>query len=327
MDKDIFNKQLHICYLDEVKSYSFKELESISVVSLICPKEKYIIVERNWSLLRKKYNIPNGVCLHFTDIKALLNPSYFKRLENNRNPNMEKIFCTKNNIVDYDKLYKFYLDIFKFILSHDFSIQVTSSRHYKLPIFHDKRTKLYHNGYWYPLFRKHLDNMTYLLLKSSYDEYILSSKRNPKYKFVNKVVKLFYDGDFDLSVRTDFRDAYSHSISNGTERFQSKAFKELFDEIRFIDKSEVGYCVDSYGDLNISNHAGNEILDFIAVYAARDSVKDYWKNDIVSYSNKTLCEAKTDIEESLQIRIPLKPTLVPLNIIKNKIKNTYLFNN
>lgn len=327
MDKDIFNKQLHICYLDEVKSYSFKELESISVVSLICSKDNYISFERDWSLIRKKYGVSNGVYLHFTDIKALLNPSYFKRLENNRNSDLEKIFCIVPDVVDYDKLYHFYLDIFEFISSHDFYIQVTSSRYYKLPIFYDKRTKLYHNGYWYPLFRKHLDNMTYLLLKDSYDEYIVSSKRNPKSKFINKVVKLFYDGDFDLSVRTNFRDAFSHSISNGTERFQSKAIKDLFDEIRFIDKSEVGYCLDNCINLNISNHAGNEMLDFIAIYAARNSVKECWKNDIVSYSNKTLIEAKTSIDESLQIRIPNKPNLMPIDIISNKIKDTYLINN
>lgn len=326
MDKDSFNKQLHICYIDEVKSYSFKELESISVVSLISKKEKYLLIEHDWSLMRKKYNIDNGICLHFTDIKALLNPSYFKRLKSNRNSEMEKIFCIDECTVDYNKLYNFYIDIFKFILDHDFSVQVTSSRHYKLPLFQDKRTKIYHNGYWYPLFRKHLDNMTYMLIQSSYDEYVIESRHNSKAKFLNKVVKLFYDGDFDLSVRTDFRDAFSHSISNGTERFQARAFKDLFDEIRFIDKSEVGYCIDSYDDFKISNHAGNELIDFIAVYAARDSVKYHWKNDIVSYSNKTLCEAQFNIDESLQIRIPNKPVLNPIKIIKNKIKNTYIFN-
>lgn len=102
------------------------------------------------------------------------------------------------------------------------------------------------------------------------------------------MVKLRYDGDFELSVRNDFRNAFSHSISNGTKRFTSDAFKDIFDEVRFIDKSEIGYCVICTNDCKskLVNHAGNEIVDFITYYAAIYIAKDCMKNDYINYDTK-----------------------------------------
>ena len=47
------------------------------------------------------------------------------------------------------------------------------------------------------------------------------------HKFHNLFAKLRYDGDIELSTRNDFRNAFSHSISNGSDRFTAEAFTEV----------------------------------------------------------------------------------------------------
>lgn len=169
MDKENFDKRLFITYLDETTVYSLSDVIFNAVVSMTACKENYIKnIEKNWAEIRRKFDIKDGVCLHFTDIKALLNPKYYERPENKRNLDMENIFCDKGELLT-DKLYDFYIDICKFIHNEEFTIQVTGERFFKSPMFSNKKIKGLTNGYWYPLFRDHLDSMAYYFIKIAYD--------------------------------------------------------------------------------------------------------------------------------------------------------------
>jgi len=293
----------------------------LAVVSISASKEYYINhIEKGWADIRRKFKISDGVCLHFTDIKALLNPKYYQRPEEHRNLAMEKIFCDNRKLMT-DKLYDFYSTICEFIKNCDFTIHVTGQKYLKSPMFKNKKIKDLTNGYWYPLFREHLDSMAYYFIKIAYDEYINELKTKPNAKYYNKMVKLRYDGDYELSVRNDFRNAFSHSICNGTKRFTAKAIEDIFDEIRFIDKSEIGYCGICPNDCSskLINHAGCEIVDFITYYAANYIAHDDMKNDYIQFDGKTDDEVEKIIQQKNTIEIGDKGKIIPIDYIYPKI--------
>lgn len=320
--REEFEKRLHIAYLDEVTVYSFKDSIFHAVVSMNMKKDTYINnLEKDWAELRRKYDIPDGVCLHFTDIKALLNPQYFLRQPKERNADMERIFCDTGNKLVPDKLFDFYCDILDIIHKNNFTVQVTGKRYQKTPLFTNKKMKNYNNGFWYPLFREHLDSMAYYFIKSAYEEYEAEVMVNKNAKYHNYTVKLRYDGDIELTVRNDFRNAFSHSISNGTKRFTFDAFKEIFDEVRFIDKSEIGFCTVCPSTCNSRqiSHAGSEIVDFMAVYVARYIAYKAMKNDLIRYEEKSEEEAEKIINRNMHIEIQGKPLIKPIDRILPKI--------
>ncbi len=181
--------------------------------------------------------------------------------------------------------------------------------------------KSYNHGFWYPLFREHLDSMAYYFLKSSFEEHEANVRANPNAKYHNYTVKLRYDGDLELTVRNDFRNAFSHSISNGTKRFTSDAFKDIFDEVRFIDKSEIGFCSVCPNTCNTRqiSHAGSEMVDFMAVYVARHIAKEEMKKDLVDYERKAVEEAERIVNQNLYLEIQDKPLIMPIERILPKI--------
>ena len=318
--REDFEKRLHIAYLDEVSLSPIKEVSYYAVVSMIVNKDDYISkTEKDWAEMRKKYGVQDGVYLHFTDIKALLNPQYFSRKSKDRNQNMEDIFCDSGKIIA-DKLHEFYQDILDIIKSNKIKIQVSYERYKKNSFFTDKIVKYYNNGYWYPLFRDHLDAMAYYFLKLSFDEYKAKLEKNSSASLHHHMVKLRYDGDFNLSVRNDFRNAFSHSISNGTRRFTSDAFKDIFDEVRFIDKSEIGYCVVCPNECNsrLINHAGSEITDFLTVYVARHITQVSITNDYIQ-SGIGSDEATKKVAKSMQIEIDGKEIIKPMDVLLSKL--------
>lgn len=320
--REEFEKRLHIAYLDEVTVYSYKDSIFHAVVSMNMKKETYINgLEKDWADLRRKYGIADGVCLHFTDIKALLNPQYFLRQPKERNSDMERIFCDTSNRLLPDKLFDFYCDVLNVINKSNFNVQVTGKRYQKTALFMNKKMKTYNNGFWYPLFREHLDSMAYYFLKSAFKEYEADVSTNPNAKYHNYTVKLRYDGDLELTVRNDFRNAFSHSISNGTKRFTADAFKEIFDEVRFIDKSEIGFCTVCPNTCNTRqiSHAGSEIVDFMAVYVARHIAYESIKNDLINYERKSEEEAVRIINQNLYLDIQGKPLIKPIERILPKI--------
>lgn len=318
MDKSEFEKYRYITYLDEVNNYTFGDVSFNSIISISMPKNRYIEeLEKKWSDLRKKFNIPDGVCLHFTDIKALLNPTYFNRKESQRNRDIENIFCD-NNLVDKEKLIKFYNEIINIIENTDIDILVTGKRSEKNTMSKNKLIKQYTNSEWYILFKDHLDILAHYMIKKSFDKFSKNKSKNKKFKILK--TKLRYDGDYGLMSRDDFRDAYAHTISNGTTNYNRDLAKECFDNLKFVDKQEVGLCniCENDCELKMVSHAGNEILDFIALYASNLLCKDQMINDYMKVFGKSYCDAQNYYYKSLRIYIG-DNSIYPHEKIKNKI--------
>lgn len=312
MSEQDFEKNLFITYLDETRAYTYPNADMLIMASLTCQKAKYInTLEKEWNKIRKKYNVPDGVYLHAAGIKALLNPKYLTFQDKKRDFDLEKIFF-KNGQVDKDLIYNFYVDIMNVIYKCEFDIVITSYRIDKTKQFDKDLSKKYCNTNWYILFREHLDNLAYFTMK----KYLDKKKCSVRFQ-----TKLRYDGDQNLSSRDDIRDAFSHSITAGTKRFDAKLIRHVFDELRFINKSEVGNCTNcnTECDNRLISHAGSEIIDFIALYAGKYCNKEQMINDHVeNFPNKTKEHAEKVYNNSVIIKIDDKK-IEPLNFIKSKI--------
>lgn len=306
-----FEKNLHIIYTDESSDFSHSLCSSYSMSSIVAPQKYYIDrIECDWNKLKKKYNIANGICLHFTDIKALLNPRYYSRSVEKRNVEMEKIFCDDHNNLKYDLLYNFYSDIIKFIDTHDFKVIVSNVYDYKSKQM-NSNLKKYTNSIWYILFKNHLDEIAEYSLREKYS--------NSQLKFI---AKIRYDGDLGLSNKNDIRDAFSNSITTGTNRFTSEIIRNCFDELRFINKKEVGFCsncksIPSCTNKNYS-HAGNEIIDFIAAYSGKHLTKDVNIDMFKQSFPDKKDRAEISYQHSTTIKINDK-LITPLDVIIPKI--------
>lgn len=309
-----FTSNLHIIYTDESINFSSPDCNSYSMSSIIAPYNYYVDkIEPNWNILRSKYNIPDGVCLHFTDIKALLNPKYIHRAINERNLSMENIFY-KNNQLDQALLHNFYNDVLNFIKTNEFVVVTSNLTEPKSQKFHSCIQKKHVNSTWYILFKKHLDDLAEYALR---EKYLTSESKGKPLKFKGKIR---YDGDYNLSNKNDIRDAFSHSITTGTTRFNSSIIRNCFDELRFINKTEVGFCSNCSSLPSCSNknfsHAGNEIIDFIAAYAGKSLVKtDYIKYHELSYPSEN---AEDSYKKATTLCVDNK-VIEPINVISKKI--------
>lgn len=319
-----FTKNLYIIYTDESENFSYKSCKSYSMTSIIVPYDYYNEkLEPDWNELKKKYKIPEGVCLHFTDIKALLRPNYFERESKTRNQAMEKIFSKKSK-VNYQLLKSFYKDILTFIEEHEFSIVVTYLNERPEENFTKKIRKEHLHSSWYVLFRNHLDDLTEYAIRKMYR---LDEKVKIKRKFK---AKIRYDGDYGLSNKNDIRDAYSNSVSIGTNRFNGKTVRDCIDELRFINKSDVGYSLKGKYNQNnrITSHGGNEIVDFIAAYAGKFVTAEMNKRYLKTIFSEEPYFKDLDIEKkieevyekSMTIRIE-DEILRPLESLEEKIFN------
>lgn len=318
MKRNEFEKYRYITYLDEVTNYEFSDRSFKSIVSISMPKNKYIDeLEKKWSDMRKRFNIPDGVCLHFTDIKALLNPRYFDREEYERNEDIENIFCN-NNTVDQEKLINFYKEVIQIIEKTEIDIVVTGKRFEKNSMTKNKLVRQYINSEWYILFKDHLDKLAEYMLTKSFNKFSANKKKDRKFKILK--TKLRYDGDYGLMSRDDFRDAYAHIISNGTSNYNRELAKECFDNLKFVDKQEVGLCntCESNCDIKRISHAGNEILDFIALYASNLIFKEYMIKDYMNAFNKDESDAKNYYYRNSRIYIG-DHSIYPHEVLKNKI--------
>lgn len=313
-----FTSNLHIIYTDESINFSPPNCNSYSMSSIIASYNDYVDkIEPNWNKLRSKYSIPDGVCLHFTDIKALLNPRYFTRKIEDRNPSMENIFCT-NDQLDQTLLHNFYNDVLNFIKTNEFVVVTSNLTEPKSQKFDSYIQKNHVNSTWYILFKKHLDDLAEYALREKY--LISRPKGKPLKTALNFKGKIRYDGDYNLSNKNDIRDAFSHSITTGTTRFNSSIIRNCFDELRFINKAEVGFCSNCSSLPSCSNrnfsHAGNEIVDFIAAYAGKFLVKtDYIKYLKLSYPSENV---EASYKKATTLFVDNK-VIEPINTISNKI--------
>lgn len=294
-----FEKNLFITYLDEVTAYDLGAYSYTAIASISMKKDYYINnIEARWKELRKKYCIPEGTCLHFTDIKALLNKKYFNRPEKERNFNIEKAFCN-GKVVDKDKLYNFYIDIIKIINECEFDVLITGARYDKSSNLKKHKTKMQNN--WYTLFKGHLDNLAeYMVFKS---------ENNKKRKLYS--TKLRYDGDEYLESKPHILHAYADTICNGTSRFNTDHCRKCFNSLKFIGKEEVG-------SVKEISHAGMELLDFIALYAVKYDIKDIMIEDYIKFKNVSYEEAEKYVNKQIKIYIGEKD-IYPHKSIENKI--------
>ena len=302
MSNTDFDKNLFITYLDEVKAYTFEKYLSTYIVSISMKKNYYIEhIEPKWKNLREKYSIPEGTCLHFTDIKALLNKSYYHRPMKQRKLDIEKVFCN-GNVLDKDKLYNFYLDIIDIIDECEIDVLVTGIRQDKSSKWNECK-KLLQNIY-YTLLRNHLDNLAeYMIFKSD------NNKRWKTYR-----TQLLFDGDRNFKPKESIIYAFTDVKCNGTERFNAKYCMSCFENLELIDKDKVGLGVGE-------SHAGNELLDFIALYAAKYYSKDMMINDYINYKGVSEDVAKERVDKNIQIYIGEK-YIYPYKSIEKKVYKT-----
>lgn len=304
--KDNFNKNLYITYIDEVENYTFPNANFKSIVSISMKKIDYInCIEKKWDELRRKYEVPTGVILHFTDIKALLNQDYFNRNVKNRNLDLEGIFC-KDGKVNEEKIYNFYMDIIKIIKDCNFDIIVTGRRFEKTEMLKDRIVKDTLHSEWYILFKEHLDNLASYMLKKSYERFIREGRKKLKIS----VTKLRVDGDYGLISRGDFRDAFAEVICNGTNRYSRSFTRRCLDSLKFVDKSEVGS--------RYISHAGNELTDFITLYAGKGKYKEEFLDDFVKNGRGDMDEAQKFYNKGMKILVNGK-NIYPFNEIYPKI--------
>lgn len=279
---------LCMTYLDEFKRL-IGHTNYYTIVSVTAPMESYKeVFEKKWWEFRHKFNIPDGLTMHFTNIKHLLKTSVPD--DNPHNPDWVNVFKARDGSIDYGKMFRFYTELLDFIKTTPFIVQATGVRTDKDGDIRSISSGPLKNQIFmvpYVGFREHLNLMaTYLMKLNSYNPAAKSHKMLS--------TKLRFDGDLGFGERDDLREAFHHSITIGTKHFRPYRTRKLFDEIRFIGKDEVGNSEEMC-------HAGNEVTDFIAANLAR---------------------AIWNIETRLvPLRIPGHGTIDPLPAIKTKLFN------
>ncbi len=318
-DTEEREKRMCISYLDEVNAYdNIKNKTFKSIVSISSLKNTYINgLEKSWKELRKKYNVGQGIYLHFTDIKKLLKDP------NDVDEDLKNIFTNSKGDIDYSVLYNFYIDVLDIIKDNDFVIQATGifteGKNYMLPKFIEV------NSLMYQLFKEHLDRMAFYLSYLTIDDMekrkkVIKGKRNnPEVRWFKS--KIRYDGDLKLGFHNDLRNAFSHCIVDGTKHFSSKVIKEFFDNLKFISKQEVASCTNCFTGCGyeIVSHAGSEIIDFIALYVARDMWKEFYKDIMINEKKDYEKEVDKLIQSLTSINIPGFEPIYPIQNISSKI--------
>lgn len=281
-------KELCITYLDESKISNHeinKHIDHYTIVSITSKRDYYLnVIEPNWQELREKNGIPDGMALHFTDIRYLLTPG---RPHANYKTEVLNVFSESQSAesINYTKIHNFFLDVVNFIDEHEFIIHATGLKYNRKGLIRNIDNKHFKNSTYRPpyhAFKEHLNLMGVDLLSLSHGPYNHKNYLSTKLRF---------DGDVDLGERDDLREAYNHSISLGTRHFRPNLTKNIFDEVRFIGKDEVG------ASTGIS-HAGNEITDFITTIISRH-----------------IWNVKTDL---IPIIIEGMPVINPIDIILSK---------
>ncbi|KAB2953704.1 DUF3800 domain-containing protein [Heliorestis acidaminivorans] len=277
-----------ITYLDESRLVDFNTKEEYyTIASITALREKYINeIEVKWAELRKEYNVPDGLNIHFTDVKYLLQINPRKPYK----PEWINIFKEKNtDNVDRLKVYHFFKDIINTLEEMEFFIHITGINVNKEHIIRKQGAWLKNRSYQPPYiaFKEHLDLMVPYLIKLKEQNQVGIENKNKWYS-----TKLRYDGDVGLGERQDLKEAYHHAITIGTKHFRPEIINELYDEIRFVGKEEVSTGKEV-------THAGSEIIDFIATIVSRN----LWKREM----------------ERTKITLENQESLEPLDVIGLKI--------
>ena len=285
-----------ITYLDEAKINNRgrnRKTDYYTIVSVTWERECYLYtIELLWLQLRNRHGIPDGVALHFTDVRHLLIPG--KPAEKYSSVLLEIFSVSKSstdNNINYQALHDFLTDVVNFIDQNNLTVQATGIKYDREGIIRNIPNQFFKASTYrhpYLAFREHLNLMGTYLLSLSTGQFKTDGQL-----YLN--TKLRFDGDVDLGERDDLREAFNHCISLGTRHFRPNLTKKIFDEIRFIGKHEVGF------NPGVS-HAGNEITDFITTILSRH----LWNEDT----------------HLIPITFDTLPKIETLSVIQSKIFNS-----
>lgn len=277
---------LCITYVDEVQPYELAGVRIDTIVSATFAQDRYFAkVEPAWQALRAKYNIPDRRALHFAEIKPLTHP---KAWENTRYDQWKPCFQDPLGNPDYRRLHSFFNEVLEIIVEsqvvfHATGLLIDNTAN---PLQGLSRNQRY--SYSYQLMREHLDNVGMYLNHAHVPLHKRPAGLEPY------MTKIRYDGDRGLEIRQDLREAFNHSISFGTRNLRPAAVLNTFDEIRFVNKNEVGDFVPQHPDIS---HAGADIVDFAALYIAREMWRtEFQQRKLGQYGDSVTPDQIKDVE-------------------------------
>lgn len=306
---NVFNSTKCLTYIDEFDQKLNENKKSTSIVSLTSLMDHYIeIIERKWlTNIREAYGFGKGEPIHFTKLRKISQTVSYLDENGEKQTSIgwddKYIISRGNKLIDYDskhfktnvkgkdqkefveeykvwklfrkedengygtlnieQLKKFYEDMFLIIKEANFDILCTT-------ILYD--TKALHRSAAFTTqctsphtiaFGEHLDLLCFYL-KQGFSE-------NTSAKSLS--TKLRWDGDNGFNQKNDYRLLFNKVVSLGTTHYQAETVRKCLDEIRFINKSEVGFY-DSPENPKIISHIGCDIADFITYFVGKFSIKD-----------------------------------------------------
>lgn len=219
--------------------------------------------------------------------------------------------------LDVKKLENFYEDIFTIIKNSKFNILCTSLLYDKLAL-HRKSNRFASDqvkSAYTIAFGEHLDLLCFYLKNGFYSDEELDIN-----SLKSLSTKLRWDGDDGFNPRNDYRLLFNRVISSGTTHYQSETVRKCLDEIRFINKSEIGYY-DNLENPNIVSHIGCDIADFIAYFVGKYSIKDEIIN-MYRFNGDTQNEAYKKFKDSVTFKIGTREFSPFEEVLVDKILKT-----
>lgn len=354
--ENVFNSTKCLTYIDEYDQRLEGTRSATSLVSLTAVMSNYIKnIEKRWlTEIRNAYGFKMGEPIHFTKVRKISqvvtftnengeketslgwNDNYIlnrasslinyekKEFKDSIKPKIQKDFIEEYKIwslfrkeddsgfgsLDIEKLKKFYEDIFLILKESKFDILCTTIL-YDTAASHRKNFVSEQIKSPYTIaFGEHLDLLCFYL-KNGFSESTGSKSFS---------TKLRWDGDDGFNPRSDYRLLFNKVISLGTTHYQSETVRKCLDEIRFVNKSEIGYF-DDIENQTIVSHIGCDIADFITYYVGKHSIKEEIQK---TYKKEGLSEKES--EEKFQSTVTFKigdRIFSPYNeVLKNKILRT-----
>lgn len=202
-------------------------------------------------------------------------------------------------VLDIEKLQNFYDDIYNIIRDSNFNILCTGIL-YDLSsqtrgIFNKNQLK---NPY-INAFTHHLDLLCFYLNHGFYS----ADEKNSlgdlyKHHFSSK---LRWDGDDGFNMKSDYRSVFNQCMVQGTPLYQPEIVRGCLEEIRFINKAEIGYY-DDLTNQRLVSHIGCDLADFIAYYIGKHSLKTHIINDLTENGMST-SEAENKYQNSISFKL------------------------
>lgn len=341
LENNDFNVNKCLTYLDEFDQKLEGTKKTSSLVSITSLRNDYINnLEKKWLLtIREQYGFTKGNPIHFTKVRKISQTVTYTDSDENQKTsigwNDEYVLFRANSLIDFDtkrfkqdikprskkdfieeykvwclfrkttspnigsldieKLKNFYNDIFLIIKEANFDILCTTIMYdtgalHKINAFANQCTSPHTIA-----FGEHLDLLCFYLKNG------FSSSGTAK----SLSTKLRWDGDDGFNQKSDYRLLFNKVISLRTTHYQAETVRKCLDEIRFINKSEIGFY-DNIENQKIISHIGCDIADFITYFVGKHSIKDelikFYKNKGFS-PEESLCEFEKTVTFKIGDRV------------------------